>query len=59
MKEYGMNLAPEWPGMKRTVMLPPGAKRLAEEQLETYDPKRHNTKVVIAEPLPLQEGGKE
>lgn len=51
MKQYGINIVPECLGMTRTLMLPPHMRKAAEEQLEPYDPKRHNTKIIIAEPM--------
>lgn len=52
-KEYGVNLAPEPLMAAPTIILPTGAKEWAEKHLEPFDAKKHNTKVVVAELLPI------
>lgn len=54
-KENGMDLVPEPLGWTPTITLPTGMGGWAEEELEPYDPKRHNVKIVVAKPLKIQE----
>lgn len=52
-KEYGVDLAPEPLMAAQTIILPTGAKEWAGKHLEPFDAKKHNTKVVVAELLPI------
>lgn len=52
-KEYGVDLVPEPLVADQTIILPTGAKEWAEKHLEPFDAKKHNTKVVVAELLPI------